>query len=134
MASRSHRWFDDAKLLPDERLVRSGAVLLHIPRLPHWWDGTLFLTTDRLFFLPTVDHERLGDHAFWLAELSLHEPGRHQIRIAVGDKQSTFDFSGAAVAILRDRAAPWIRAIAEAQPHARPQSAFEAPVHRRAAG
>ena len=134
MASRSQRWFDDSKLLPGERMVRSGAVLLHIPRLPHWWDGTLFLTTDRLFFLPTVDHERLGDHAFWLSELSVQAPGRHQIRVTVREDQATFDFSGAALAMIRDRGAPWQRAIAAAQPHARPRSAFEAPPRRRAAG
>ncbi len=133
MASRSHRWFDEAKLLPDERLVRSGAVLLHIPRAPYWWDGTLFLTSDRLFYLPTVDHERLGDHAFWLYELAARAPGRHQIRVTVAGEQTTFDFSGAAAALFHDRGAPWLRAIADARPEARPRSAFETP-RRRAAG
>lgn len=134
MASRSHPWFDAAKLLPGERLVRSGAVLLHIPRPPHWWDGTLYLTSDRLFFLPTVDHDRLGDATFWLHELSAMARARHQISVTIADERATFDFSGAAAALIRDRAAPWLRAIAAAQPDARPRSAFEAPTRRRAAG
>jgi len=133
MASRSHGWFDEAQLLPAERLVRSGAALLRIPRPPDWWDGTLILTSDRLFFLPTVDHYRLGHTAFWLRELAATATGHHQISVSAHNEQATFYFGEAAAALIRDQAAPWLRAIASAQPHARPRSAFETP-RRRAAG
>jgi len=133
MASRGHGWFDEAKLLPSERLVHSGAALLRIPRPPGWWGGTLLLTSDRLFFLPTVDHQRLGDTAFWLRELSAVATARHQIDVSARDGQATLYFGDVATALLRDQAAPWLRAIASAQPQARPRRAFEAP-RRRAAG
>ncbi len=91
MASRSHGWFDDEKLLHYERMVRSGRVRLRTDQQPYWWEGSLILTTDRLFFLPDVDNPLIEPVAFWLSEVALvSRDGRRRFRIDAGDSNATF--------------------------------------------
>jgi hypothetical protein len=68
MATRS--WFDSDKLQPGERLLRSAPARIRTEAPPHWWVGELVLTSDRLFFLPSVDAPFLDDVAFWLADIA----------------------------------------------------------------
>jgi hypothetical protein len=137
MASRSHGWFDDAKLLPSERPVRSATARLRMSGPPYWWEGALILTSDRLFFLPYVDHPRLSGAAFWLHELSgIERAGRNRFSARVGEDTATFQIVGSQpgpAGLIGDRAASWVAAIRAVQPGARPRAAFDRPA-RRAAG
>ena len=137
MASRSHGWFDDAKLLPGERCIRSGKVRLRIPGPPYWWEGALILTSDRLFFLPYVDHPRLGITAFWLHELAVTAAaGRNRFAARNAQEHATFHLIGpraGPAGLIDDQATAWLTAITAAQPAARPQAEFDRPA-RRAAG
>lgn len=138
MASRSQGWFDEAQLLPSERLVRSGTARLRIPEPPYWWEGRLILTSDRLFFLPHVDQVRLDQTAFWLHDLTAWErAGRNRFHVAAADEESTFHLIGGRpgpAALIGDQAGPWLQAIASIQRSARPKTAFIEPPRRRAAG
>ena len=55
MGSRSRTWFDSRMLLAGERFVRSATARLRTAAPPHWWEGELILTSDRLFFLPFAE-------------------------------------------------------------------------------
>jgi hypothetical protein len=138
MASRSQGWFDEAQLLPSERLVRSGTARLRIPEPPYWWEGTLILTSDRLFFLPHVDQVRLDQAAFWLHELTAWDrAGRNRFQAGVPGYEATFHLiSGrpGPAALIGDQAGPWLQAIASLRHSARPRTAFERTPRRRAAG
>jgi hypothetical protein len=138
MASRSHGWFDEAKLLPSERLIRRGTARLRMPAPPYWWEGALTLTSDRLFFLPFVDHPRLDDAAFWLHDLTgASRSGRNRFAVACGAQGATFQLVGSRrgpAGLIGDQAAPWLQAIASLRPVARPHTAFENLPRRRAAG
>jgi hypothetical protein len=138
MASRGHGWFDDAKLLPSERLIRSGTVRLRIPGPPYWWEGELILTTDRLFFLPYVEHPRLGATAFWLHEVAATvAAGRNRFATRTAEQKATFQLIGPGrgpAGLIGDQAKPWLAAIALAQPAARPSAECTRPARRRAAG
>lgn len=137
MASRSHSWFDDDKLLPGEEFVRSGVARVQTEAPPHWWEGELVLTSDRLFFLPHVHNPFLPHTAFWLEELHTVEPaGRGAIHIATADNAAVFRISDTGTAIIAGRAAGnWLRLITAFRRAARPRIAFEQELTpRRAAG
>ncbi len=138
MASRSHGWFDEAKLLPSERLVRLGTARLRMTGPPYWWEGALTLTSDRLFFLPFVDHPRLDDAAFWLHDLTgAGRSGRNRFAVASGAHEATFHLVSSRrgpAGLIGDQAETWLQAIASLRPGARPHTAFENLPRRRAAG
>ena len=136
MATRPNTWFDESKLLPGERIVRQATVRLRIETPPWWWSGTLFLTTDRLFFLPLVQHPLEGATAFWLADIARHtSSGHNRFVVAATAGAATFEIDGPAVSpigLAGRRARPWIEAIAELKPMARPAKAFDHRSHRAA--
>jgi hypothetical protein len=138
MASRSHGWFDESKLLSSERIVREGTARLRIPGPPYWWEGTIVLTSDRLFFLPHVDQVRLDQTAFWLNEIvRWARAGRNRFSVIGKDATETFHLVGGRpgpAALIGDQAGPWLQAIASLQGDARPRTAFETRTRRRAAG
>lgn len=137
MATRPQTWFDESKLLKSERIVREGNVRLRIESPPYWWEGTLVLTTDRLFFLPRVHHPLEGSTAFWLADIARHaDVGRSRFVVATASGGATFEvdrpgmtFAGVSGMLAR----PWLEAISELKPMARPAEAFDLRP-RRAAG
>jgi len=138
MASRSHGWFDDAKLLPTERMVRSGPARLRIPGPPYWWEGTLTLTSDRIFFLPYVEHPGLDVTAFWLHDLlTSTSDARNRFAVASPDRKAAFHLTGppsARAGWISSQARAWLQAIDELRHDARPPAAFEDHPRRRAAG
>ena len=130
MATRTNSWFDAEKLLYRERMVRSGRVRLRTSAPPYWWEGSLILTSDRLFFLPDVDSPLIDPVAFWLAEVThVTSDGPRRLRVDGAGSKATFLALGLAG---RSHHA-WLRAIASVREGARPRSAFETP-RRRAAG
>jgi hypothetical protein len=137
MASRSHSWFDAAKLLPGEQLVRSARARMRIASPPGWWEGELVLTTDRLFFLPFIDNAHLHDTAFWLDEVRAHAAGWNRLVVDTGDGQALFRIVGtisdgeSAVGRL---GAGWARAIERTCRAARPRPEFGDGHRHRAAG
>jgi hypothetical protein len=91
MAPR-HSWFDSAQLLPEERLLRESRARLRTPHPPFWWDGALVLTSDRLFFLPTVPNDLIGDAAFWLADIiDCNEAGARRLHVATAERTALFE-------------------------------------------
>ncbi len=138
MASRSHGWFDDAKLLPAERMVRYGPARLRIPGPPYWWEGTLTLTSDRIFFIPLIDHPDLDVTAFWLCDLlTSTSDARNRFAVASADTKATFNLIGpkaGPAGIVSNQARTWLEAIDELRRDARPRSAFADQPRRRAAG
>lgn len=139
MASRGVSWFDEEKLLPGESLIRQGAARVRTPAAPPgWWEGTLILTSDRLFFLsfvrnPLVDTEA----AYWLAELEATEAGRNRLRVhPTGNRAAsvTFQFLGRPLdvgALLGDLGKSWLRDVTRAQLRARPAYTFDLPASPR---
>lgn len=129
MASRSQGWFDADKLLPNERMVRSGRVRLRTATPPYWWEGALILTTDRLFFLPDVENPLIDPVAFWLSDVTtVSRDGARRFRIDAGDARATFRALGIGRAEHR-----WLDAIAAVRTGARPRRFFDG-WRRRAAG
>lgn len=92
---RGQGWFDDAMLLPGERLVRRGAARLCIDGPPGWWEGRLILTSERLFFLPDAGHDRIGPVAYWLTELEAGAADDGRLLVRLEDEAATFDLPGA---------------------------------------
>jgi hypothetical protein len=89
MATRSHSWFDASKLLAGESLVREDRARVRIEAPPHWWEGTLVLTTERLFLIRHVEHPTEEHTAFWLAEIvRVHRIGRAGFIVAARDGSS----------------------------------------------
>lgn len=121
MGSRS--WFDNDKLLPDERLVRSVPARIRTDAPPHWWEGELVLTSDRLFFLPSVDGPFLSDVAYWLTDIASCRAGRrNRLLVASGGVEREFELtSSRPVALVGYSAARWARDVACARQHARPR-------------
>lgn len=139
MASRTESWFDDEKLFPGERLVRTGRAWFRAPVAPRWWEGELVLTTDRLFFLPDVDNQTIGYAAFWLADVTdAATAGRNRLLVIANDRHVTFelhDGSSAQPRALRGKQhQPWLAAIASVLPAARPSSVLTGETRRRAVG
>lgn len=137
MASRGHTWFDDEKLLTGEEFVRSGVVRVHTAAPPHWWEGELILTSDRLFFLPRVHNPFLPHTAFWLHEVhTVESAGRGAIHIATDENEAIFRIPDTGAAIIAGRTAGhWQRLINAFRRTARPRTAFEQEFRpRRAAG
>jgi hypothetical protein len=147
MAVRTRSWFDAAKLLSGESLIREAPVRLRTSAPPGWWEGTLVLTSDRLFFLPSVRNPlATADIAFWLADLEEAPAGRNRLlvrNIADGRTSFTFQFMGPLLGprgLLGERGKIWLYEIRRARRHARPAYAFDAPPasppeqHRAAAG
>jgi hypothetical protein len=137
MASRGHGWFDVAQLLPGEDLVRTSAARVRMDTPPYWWEGRLVLTSDRLFFLPYVEHPFLDTVAFWLCELMEFVPaGRNVFRVRTSDRDGLFQITTFASAAIIGRAArPWVSQIQGLMRGARPPSVFEPESpYRRAAG
>jgi hypothetical protein len=66
---RAHQWFGGEKLLPGERMVRRCPARMLSTLPPHRWQGDIFLTTRRVFFLPETDHPLLERAAFWLEDV-----------------------------------------------------------------
>jgi hypothetical protein len=124
MATRSQSWFGDDKLLGNERMVRSGRVRLRTSEPPYWWEGTLILTTDRLFFLPSTENPLIDSVAFWLADITgASRDGARRFRIDSGDTHATF----LALGIPGRGEQRWLAAIASARATASPRAAFDGP-------
>jgi len=121
MGSRS--WFDSDKLLPGERLLRSAPARIRTDAPPRWWEGELILTSDRLFFLPSVDEPFLDDAAFWLADVESWRTARGNRLIAVvDDVEREFQLIATQpVALIAQSAARWARDLASARAGARPR-------------
>jgi hypothetical protein len=131
-------WFDADKLLPGERLVRTGPARLQIAAPPHWWDGHLILTTDRLFFLPHVESPLVHDAAFWLDDVvQAARAGRNRLFVFAHSGDVTLELSSTGLGIaglLGRREAGWGSAIMRLQRVARPRSQPQLEGTRRAAG
>jgi hypothetical protein len=137
MASRGHDWFGDEFLLSGEELVRSGTARVRTDTPPYWWEGRLVLTSDRLFFLPFVEHPFLGRVAFWLFDLIETGPaGRNSFHVRTTNDAALFHVLDLGPAAVAGRAGhTWLRHIEGQIRSARPPAAFEAsPTYRRAAG
>jgi hypothetical protein len=134
MASRGHSWFDVEKLLPGESLIREARARLRTPSPPGWWEGTLVLTSDRLFFLPDVGNPLIDhDVAYWLDEMEEVPAGPHRLRVhrrGSGAPSITFQILGT----IGGRGDSWVRAIERARPGARAATALEPQQRRAAAG
>lgn len=108
-------WFNEEKLLPGERTVRSGPALLRSDATPRWWEGQLILTTDRLFFLPFVENPLTADVAFWVRDIvQASRAGRNRLFVQGPDYDAVFQLRGArpgltGIAGIRD--AVWLRDI-----------------------
>jgi hypothetical protein len=127
MASRS--WFGSDKLLPRERLARTGQARLRVDGPPHWWEGMLILTNDRLFFLPQVDDARVGDAAFWLADVtSVEAAGGARISVYAGRQRATLELTGP-ILFGGHRARGWLHDIERARRTAVPRP-YANNVHR----
>lgn len=137
MAAQTHTWFDESKLLPGERLVRQSGARLRIDSPPYWWEGTLFLTTDRLFFLHNVQHPLEDATAFWISDIARSAgAGHNRFAVMTETGGATFEIDGpvlSAPGLAGLRARPWLDAIAALAPVARTPDAFETRP-RRAAG
>ena len=133
MGSRSRTWFDSDMLLAGERLVRSATARLQTAAPPHWWEGELILTSDRLFFLPFAEHPLLPDAAFWLDDVAeCAANGRNRFRIAAAEVDATFELTGATpLAAFGRNCAGWLRDVERLREAARPRESLEG---RRAAG
>jgi hypothetical protein len=106
MASRSHHWFDNEKLAPGERIVRTASARLRSDAPPYWWEGELVLTTERIFFLPFVISPLIDQVAFWLSEIThAGRLGRGRFRLAAGSVSASFELPG------MQRARTWLDAI-----------------------
>ena len=131
MGTRS--WFDSDKLLGDERLVRNAPARVRTAAPPHWWEGELILTSDRLFFLPAVDDPLLDDVAFWLVDLTdWRAASRNRLLVETADAEHEFQLLGAGPVSLIARSAPrWARDLAQMRSAARRRPPSE---DRRAVG
>jgi hypothetical protein len=129
----SRTWFDGGKLLEGERMVRSAQARVRTDAPPHWWEGELILTSERLFFLPTVENPLLSDVAYWLVDLrECGSAGRNRFRVATGELESTFQLlSRSPSGIIGHTATSWVRDIARLRRGAPAQKPLEG---RRAAG
>jgi hypothetical protein len=133
MAGATSSWFDKEKLLPGETMVLDAPVRLRTPSPPGWWEGTLVLTSDRIFFLPYVHNPLTRPIAFWLADIEELPAGRNRLRIrktATGNPSATFQFLGPRLGprgILGERGKIWLYQVRRARRHARPSYAFDVP-------
>jgi len=130
MATRS--WFGSDKLMSGERLLRSAPARIRTEAPPHWWEGELILTSDRLFFLPSVDVPFLDDNAFWLRNIASWRAARgNRLLVVAAHVVREFELmTPQPVAMIARMAAHWARDIERARTVARPR-----PVEgRRAAG
>ena len=129
----THSWFDSDKLLDDERLLRTAPARVRTAAPPHWWEGELILTSDRLFFLPAVDDPLLPDVAFWLIDVTeWRAASRNRILVTAEDVEHEFQLVGAGPVALIARSAPaWVRDLTQMRASARPRERLEG---RRAAG
>lgn len=134
MVAQAQSWFDAEKLLPGESLIREAPVRLRTPSPPGWWEGTLILTSDRLFFLPAIRNPLIRGHvAYWLADLEESAVGRNLLRVhKLGSAVPpvTLQFLGPRLGprgILGERGKIWMFEIRRARTHARPAYAFDAP-------
>jgi hypothetical protein len=129
---RKRSWFDVDKLLEGERLLRSVPARIRTDAPPHWWEGELILTSDRLFFLPSVDVPFHEGAAFWLRDVaSWGASGRNRLLVVIDGVRREFDLATPATAMLIGRsAARMARDLASARATARPRP----PEGQRAAG
>ena len=138
MTRRTRSWFDEEKLFPQERIVRSSRAWMRTSQPCRNWEGELVLTTDRLFFLPEIEHPLIGGAAHWLSSIaSATAIGRHEFRIGDGAAQTIFHVLGERAAmsdLIVNRANAWISEIAALRPQARSPETFAEPTRRRAAG
>lgn len=105
-----------------EQLARSGAARLRVAGPPHWWEGWLTLTSERLFFVADVEGNEATRAAFWLADVAAVErAGGSRIRVRAGDDAATFDLTGAAIVAGR-RVRAWLRDIERGRRNAVPRS------------
>ena len=89
-------WFDEEKLLPGERLVRSSLARLRSDATPRWWEGQLILTTDRLFFLPFVENPLTADVAFWVRDIvQASRAGRNRLFVQGDSYDAILQLRGA---------------------------------------
>jgi hypothetical protein len=115
--------FEPRQLLPDERLLMRRRAQLATAGPPGWWEGELFLTSDRLFFLPIIMNDLIGDAAFWLAGLRYaRAESAGVLCIADDDREATFRLQGIRILSRGARARTWVDAIDAARPAARPGS------------
>lgn len=134
---RAQSWFDDEKLFDGEMLIRQGPARLRTAAPPYWWEGTLVLTSDRLFFLPFIDNPLQGDVAFWLSDVDAQPAGTNMLRVRGRGLEAVFKLRGFRlnpVGMAGARATAWQRAIAGARRGARTAPAFTSDTPRAAAG
>ncbi|MEX2227777.1 MAG: hypothetical protein WEB52_15175 [Dehalococcoidia bacterium] len=144
MVTRSQSWFDAEKLLGGESLIRQAPARLRTPAAPPgWWEGTLVLTSDRLFFLSFVQNPLVDtEAAYWLADLEATEAGRNRVRVYPRGNRGasvTFQMLGSRLdpqGILGERGKAWLHELIRAQLRARPSYTFDLPAapRRAAAG
>ena len=133
MAGETSSWFDPEKLLPGETLILDAPVRLRTPTPPGWWEGTLVLTSDRIFFLPYVHSPLQRDVAYWLSDIEELPAGRNRLRIrkmATGANSAVFQFLGPRLGprgILGERGKIWLYQVRRARHHARPAYVFDVP-------
>jgi hypothetical protein len=109
-------------MLPHEHVLRSGPSRIRLGGPPHWWEGTLVLTTDRIFFQPDVADARIESVAFWLSDLTLlASAGSGKIRVCATGGESTFELVGS-LPLARRRVQDWLREIERARGSAMPRA------------
>jgi hypothetical protein len=129
-------WFGDEKLLPGERMLRRGRARLRTPSPPHWWEGSLVLTSERLIFLPDIDYPLQAAPVVWVRDIAhLARTGRNRLTVSGPLAPSIFQLTGnrgnpLGIAGLRESA--WINAVIELQHELRPRRSLDRT--RRAAG
>jgi len=139
MASRDESWFDKEKLLPGETLIRQSQTRVRTPSAPPgWWEGTLVLTSDRLFFLSSVRNPLVDtEAAYWLTTIEAAEAGRNGLRVhPKGNRGAsvTFQFRGARLdlaALFGELGRNWLHDVTRAQLRARPPYTFDLPASPR---
>jgi len=137
MALRTRSWFDREKLFAAERIVRSSRAWMQVPYAGHW-EGELILTTDRLFFLPHVDHAVLGNAAFWLTDITaVIQDGRNRVEVWTQAGRRVFELRGehgGVTDLVARRATAWCDDVTSLRVEARSPERLGVHSQRRAAG
>lgn len=130
MTSRVH-WLEPEQLLPGESIIREGPARLRTYSPPFWWEGGIVLTSDRIFFLPSVENPFESAISFWLADVVDEEHAESgMLRLSSPEGRTVFQIPG--IGFLAERGArKWAEIIAVSKLRARPHTAFETPPARR---
>ena len=116
--TRGLSWFDERMLPRGEDLIFESHVRLHTDAPPFRWDGSLVLTSERLFFLPHIDNPALGRLAFWLSDIRAATYNAHAFYIrGPQDAFALFEPIGARIELksTTHRVARWLQLIGDAR-------------------